>query len=133
MSVIARLSEYIKLRKFSVNKFESELGFSNGIIAKAIRGGKTIGSDKLERIFQVYIDLNPTWLLTGNGEMILTDEKKRDTEVSGIGDCENCERLKEKIDMLQQLLESKTETIRAYQSNESSNTDSTESKGRNSA
>lgn len=76
MSVINRLSDYIQYKKKSINKFEAELGFSNGIISKAIRGGKTIGSDKLERILLATQELNPTWLLTGEGVMLLTDENQ---------------------------------------------------------
>ncbi len=73
MSVIDRLSDYLKHSKKSINKFEAELGFSNGVISKAIRGGKTIGSDKLERIFLTFPELSPSWLLTGQGEMLITD------------------------------------------------------------
>ncbi|WP_461632047.1 S24 family peptidase [Labilibaculum euxinus] len=76
MSVINRLSDYIQSKGKSVNKFEAELGFSNGVISKAIRGGKTIGSDKLERIFLTFPELNPAWLLTGNGEMLLSGENQ---------------------------------------------------------
>lgn len=82
MSVISRLSDYIQHDEKSVNKFEAELGFSNGVISKAIRGGKTIGSDKLERILLMLPELNPAWLLTGNGEMLLSDENQTQLNTS---------------------------------------------------
>jgi len=124
-----KIIQYLKVKNVSKNKFYKKTGFSVGFLDS----GSSLGVDKLRIIIDNYPDFNSSWLLTGEGEMLLTEEKKQDTDVSSIRDCENCEHLKEKIDMLQQLLESKTETIRAYQSKESSNTDSTESKGRNSA
>ena len=115
MSVILRLSEYIQAEKISINRFETELGLSNGIIAKAIRGNKTIGSDKLERIFLKCQNLNPIWLLTGNGEMLLSGEEKAVSGLEKTKECEKCEALKEKIDFLEQLNKAKDDTIKAYQ------------------
>lgn len=86
MSVIERLSDYLKYSEKSINKFEAELGFSNGVISKAIRGGKTIGSDKLERIFLVFPELSPAWLLTGEGEMLIGKEEiKQLSKESSLG------------------------------------------------
>ena len=77
-------------------------------------------------------EINCEWLLTGKGDMLLSDKEK---PVSGVvGECQECEKLKEKVSILEQFLESKNETIRAYQSNENNNNNSREeSKGRNSA
>lgn len=66
------------------------------------------------------------WILTGKGEMLLTGGEKI---LKGSGECEECEKLKKEISMLEQLLESKNETIKAYQSA----TEKEPSKGRNSA
>jgi len=76
-TVISRISEYITQRKFSITQFEKSISVSNGLIAKAIRGEKSIGSDKLEKIFFVYTDLNPVWVLTGKGEMLLEQESSK--------------------------------------------------------
>lgn len=71
--------------------------------------------------------VNCEWLLLGKGEMLLNEEEKPLSDV--VGECEECRELKKEISMLEQLLESKNETIRAYQSA----TEKEPSKGRNSA
>ncbi|WP_461644262.1 hypothetical protein [Labilibaculum euxinus] len=71
-------------------------------------------------------EVNCEWLLTGKGEMLASGEEKT---LKGVGECENCEILKKEISMLQQLLESKNETIRAYQTANKEEPN----KGRNSA
>ncbi len=53
---------------------------------------------------------------TGKGEMLLSGEEKT---VSGVGNCLECEKLKEKIDLLEQVIEAKSETIKALQSKDS--------------
>jgi len=135
-----RLSEFITLKKISISEFEKVISVSNGLISKAIRGKKSIGSDKLEKIILSYTEINPTWLLTGEGEMLLSEEKKAASPLSGKekntlngGECKECEKLKEKISFLEQLLEAKNETIKAYQSKENIAADDVPSKGRNSA
>ena len=70
VNLTSRLSRFIKLKQISIMEFEKIISVSNGLISKAIRGDKSIGSDKLEKIFFAYPDLNPTWLLTGEGKML---------------------------------------------------------------
>jgi phage repressor protein C with HTH and peptisase S24 domain len=54
-----------------VRKFEETLGFSNGSFASQLKNNKTIGVDKVENILHQFKELNPTWLLTGEGGMLL--------------------------------------------------------------
>lgn len=77
--VSKRLGEYIDARKISYYAFENSLGASRGSISKAVKDSKSLGSNVLERILSVYPDLNPEWLLTGKGEMLL------DTQAAGGG------------------------------------------------
>lgn len=70
--VLARLKQYIDLKKISVSAFERSIGMSNASFGKTLKQGKGIGSDKLEKILSVYTDLNPEWLLTGRGEILNT-------------------------------------------------------------
>lgn len=44
------------------------VGLSNGAIGKALKG-MILGIDKLENVLTVFPDLNPTWLMTGKGDM----------------------------------------------------------------
>lgn len=70
MTVKERLIKYIKYNNLSQSKFEKAVGLSNGYVNNISKG---IGADKLQSILCVYPSLNPTWLLTGEGEMLKED------------------------------------------------------------
>ena len=55
------------------NALEEKLGVSNGYITKAFSKKSAMGSDLLERIMKLVPQLNSVWLLTGDGDMILTE------------------------------------------------------------
>ena len=69
--VSLRVGEYIEAKGISYYAFENNLGASRGSISKAVKDGKSIGSNVLEKIIALYPDLNPQWLLTGQGNMLL--------------------------------------------------------------
>lgn len=116
MNLTDRLSRFIKSKKISMMEFEKNISVSNGLISKAVRGNKSIGSDKIEKIFSIYPEFNPTWLLTGKGEMLL---KGGENPVLGLEktECERCKDLEKDIKHLEQIIEAKDETIRAYRDN----------------
>lgn len=68
--VLARLKEYIDTKHISVSAFEKSIGMSNASFGKSLKNNGAIGSDKLENILCIYSDLNPDWLLTGQGNML---------------------------------------------------------------
>jgi phage repressor protein C with HTH and peptisase S24 domain len=71
--VAERLAQYIDKKGISYYAFENSIGAGRGAISKAVKENKSIGSSTLEQIFTIYTDLNPTWLLTGNGDMFTSD------------------------------------------------------------
>lgn len=73
--VSERVGQYIDKKKISYYAFENSLGASRGSISKAVKEGKSIGSNVLETIMTMYKDLNPSWLLTGAGDMFLVNEE----------------------------------------------------------
>jgi len=72
--VSQRVGEYLEAKRISYYAFENSLGASRGSISKAVKDGKSIGSNVLERIMSLYTDINPEWLLTGQGEMLKEGE-----------------------------------------------------------
>ena len=68
-TVKQRLICFLKYKHLSQAKFESKIGLSNGYVNN-IR--KSLQPDKLQRIAQSFPELNITWLLTGEGEMLRT-------------------------------------------------------------
>lgn len=67
--VSERVGQYIAKKGVSYYAFENSIGASRGSISKAVKEGKSIGSQVLENILAVYTDLNPAWLMTGVGEI----------------------------------------------------------------
>ena len=69
-SIKERLLLFIKSQDLGKSQFENKCGLSHGWINSV---GKTIMPDKLERISLHFPDLNPSWLMTGEGTMLRTD------------------------------------------------------------
>lgn len=67
MSVKLRLKAYIHYKKISTRAFCREIGVSETYVSSM---RNSIQPAKLKKIAEVYPDLNSTWLLTGDGEMI---------------------------------------------------------------
>lgn len=70
MSTVKRVKEYIDFKGITNQKLEKEIGYSNGAFATQLKANKSIGSDKLENILTKFTDINPEWLLTGEGNML---------------------------------------------------------------
>ena len=73
-NTVSRIKEFIDFKGLSVRKFEETVGFSNGAFATQYKNNKSIGSDKIENILCSFPELNTEWLLTGNGEMLKSEE-----------------------------------------------------------
>lgn len=64
-----RLLIFIRFKGIAVSTFESRCGLSNGYI-KNSKGN--IGARKMEDILNAYPEINKSWLLTGEGEMLVS-------------------------------------------------------------
>lgn len=73
MGAIQRVIQFIEYKKISKYKFYQETGLSNGFLDK----GENMGSDKCEKIIYTYPEINPEWLLTGQGPMLKEDAPKQ--------------------------------------------------------
>lgn len=73
--VSERVGQYMVKKGISFYAFENSIGASRGSISKAVKEGKSIGSQVLENILSIYKDLNPAWLLTGQGNIFLDNEE----------------------------------------------------------
>lgn len=77
-----RLTKFRQYKKLGQGKFEKLSGLSNGYLTQL---RKAPGSEKLQRILCAFPDLNRTWLLTGEGDM-LTGEQAEQTIQSSTDD-----------------------------------------------
>lgn len=119
MRVIDRLQEYISYRNLSPYTFERTCKIANGYLKKQARGKGSVGSKIVQRITAQHKDINVTWLLTGEGRMLLADYPVNE-EVSAIAEREheyaNNEKiivaLREKILILENALADKEKIIK---------------------
>jgi len=66
MSIRERILNFIEFKGISKYLFYKQTGISNGFLDKS----GAVGSDKCEIICSCYPDLNPVWLIVGEGPMI---------------------------------------------------------------
>lgn len=71
MKIIDRIIDFIKHKNMSMRAFDMSIKVGNGYTSKQSKSNASIGSDVLERIIDTYPELNPLWLITGKGEMII--------------------------------------------------------------
>ncbi|MDR3188092.1 MAG: XRE family transcriptional regulator [Prevotellaceae bacterium] len=79
MGTKERLIEFIKYKDLRIRDFSKIVHFSNSYV-HSIR--KSIQPDKLKQITDIYPELNPTWLITGEGNMLR--ESKKSININGI-------------------------------------------------
>lgn len=65
-----RIKQFIESLDISVSEFERTCNLSNGAVAKM---GENTRSSTIDKIISVYPNLNRTWLLTGDGNMLNSD------------------------------------------------------------
>ena len=119
MRVIDRLLEYLASKSISPYIFEKNCGIANGYLNKQKKGNGTIGSKIVEKITAKYKDLNITWLLTGNGQMLSSHFYVQSDHVSSLAENETAyethqntiKSLREKILILEAALADKEKII----------------------
>lgn len=76
MELKERFDAFIRHKSLSRRKFQEQIGVSNSYIQNISKG---ISNDVLNRISIQYPELNANWLLTGEGEMITSEERQNKT------------------------------------------------------
>ncbi|WP_108802907.1 hypothetical protein [Aquimarina sp. Aq107] len=67
----------ISLRSFSLS-----IGASAGYLHRLQSANSNIGGDFIEKIIQLYTEINPTWLVTGEGNMLKEDHIVQESAVT---------------------------------------------------
>lgn len=73
--VIHRIHNYLKLNGIAPTRFEKEIGLSNGYLGTQLKRNGNLGEEIINVIINNCRDINPTWLLTGKGEMLIGGKK----------------------------------------------------------
>ena len=83
--IIDRFDEYMAYKRLNDNRVTIQLGLSNGTIGKSRQENRDLSDKVVEQILNFYTDLSRTWLLWGEGEMLVADPTARTVEVSIVG------------------------------------------------
>lgn len=75
ITLTERLEGYMAYKGLNNNKLTVQAKLSVGLLGKAMRSNKGLNSDTIEKILNTCPDLNPEWLLTGNGPMLKSVHK----------------------------------------------------------
>lgn len=70
MKAIDRIYKYIDFKHLKVGGFEKQIGLSNGYLGKQMTRKADLGEGILIRIIENCPEINPIWLLTGEGVML---------------------------------------------------------------
>ena len=96
-----RILQFIDYKGINKNVFYKKTGLSNGFLDKS----GSIGVDKLEKVLVTFPEINPAWLITGKGEMLLASENTLTgrpivDQAQRIFDLEKIKFLQESVDLL---------------------------------
>lgn len=64
-----RLMQYVDLKGITKENFFKNIQITAANF-KGVGAKSELGGDKIARILSIYTDINPEWLLTGNGQML---------------------------------------------------------------
>lgn len=70
---IERLDAFMQEEGINDNQMTVNAGLSVGLIGKCRRNGSGMASDSIEKILKAYPSLSAEWLLTGRGEMYVSE------------------------------------------------------------
>lgn len=104
-----RIKELRKRNNLSQVEFCDLIGVKQANLSHIENSGKKISVEILHKIIS-YFNIDGTWLLTGNGEMLIQDKKNE----SPVGKCENCAALEREISYLRKELDLKDELLEIY-------------------
>ncbi|CAM1344858.1 hypothetical protein [Tenacibaculum amylolyticum] len=68
-----RVEQIMNANNLNIKTFEEKVGVSNNSIGTAIRRKASFKSNVLNKILNAFPEVDPAWLLTGKGTMLLKD------------------------------------------------------------
>lgn len=78
-NIVGNIRRIAEQEGISLSELERRIGASKGVLSRAISNNSDIQSKWLYAIVENYPQYNTRWLLTGDGDMLLSDEGKEPT------------------------------------------------------
>jgi transcriptional regulator with XRE-family HTH domain len=94
-NISKRIKEIIDRDGVSINAFSKKIGVSNSYFNKLFKTSRNVGSDIIEKIARTHSEINPNWLITGEGPMLKSDAESQEIQNPESG--ENISPIKERI------------------------------------
>lgn len=82
MKAIDRFYEYLAEKNLKPTAVEKEIGFSNGYLSAQKKRNADMGEGMMLKIIDYCRDINPLWLLTGEGSMFRSEPSGASSAVS---------------------------------------------------
>ncbi len=76
--VADRLLQFLNDKNISKSEFADSLGIGRSNITHIFTGRNNVSDKTLSKILSTYPDINPMWLVTGNGEMLIEKPELRE-------------------------------------------------------
>ncbi|MDO6517292.1 hypothetical protein [Zobellia uliginosa] len=73
MTTIERVFEVAEHYNHAISAFEKKLGLSNMTLIAAKKNKASVKDTVLNKVFEVFPEVDPVWLLTGEGKMLRRD------------------------------------------------------------
>lgn len=77
MSIGQRLKQFIKYKGLKQSEFSERMGFSTTILSRYVNDKHIPGPETLIDISLKFEEINLHWLLTGQGEMLLSNKEEK--------------------------------------------------------
>lgn len=74
--IMVRLQQFIEHMNLSVYQVNRNAGLCQGLLSNAFSKKQGLTTSTLERLLLAYPMLNANWLITGQGQMLLANEKQ---------------------------------------------------------
>jgi len=76
---INRIVKLLDALHLSARQFDMSIGTANGYTLRMKKNNASVGSDVIERIIKEYPQVNLVWLITGKGEMFVSQPNEKPT------------------------------------------------------
>ena len=76
-----------------MRSFELQAGLTNGIISTALKKKRDISWDSVSKIIETYKEIDIEWLITGQGQMIKSEESKEIMQIDPLAPCNDVQHL----------------------------------------
>lgn len=83
MKAIDRFYEYLAEKSLKPTAIEKEIGLSNGYLSAQKKRGADMGEGMMLKVIDYFRDINPLWLLTGEGPMLRDRKNPEESKLGG--------------------------------------------------